>query len=155
MLFLRETINIKNGLWAKRLAMLSYFVILSHSSGDVVRGGRRLREADGHFTDDRKPTGFDTKQIFVSPSIRYSGDNCYSKVKEYVYHSIFSRDTVIPASRARFLAIIYKNTRFKTITFYFKTDKELTLEAKLHEHLGEGFNRTPPLCFRHKFIRLT
>ena len=49
--------------------------------GDVALGGKKLSEEEGHFDDDRKPKGFDTKQIFVSPSVRYSGHNTYAKPK--------------------------------------------------------------------------
>ena len=49
--------------------------------GDVVLGGRKLSEEEGPFIDNRKPSGFDTKQIFVSPSVRYSGHNCCAKSK--------------------------------------------------------------------------
>ncbi|PFX18848.1 Neuralized-like protein 4 [Stylophora pistillata] len=55
--------------------------------GDVALGGRKLSEVDGHFNDNRKPTGFDTKQIFVSPSVRYSGHNCYAKPKSFTHPS--------------------------------------------------------------------
>ncbi|XP_006816695.1 neuralized-like protein 4 [Saccoglossus kowalevskii] len=51
--------------------------------GDTIMGGKKLGERDGHFTEDRKPAGFDTKQIFLSPSIRYSGDNVYSLAQSY------------------------------------------------------------------------
>lgn len=47
--------------------------------GDYALGGKKLREADGHFTDDWKPTDFDTKQIFLSPTMKYSGSQVYSK----------------------------------------------------------------------------
>ncbi|XP_073234816.1 neuralized-like protein 4 [Porites lutea] len=51
--------------------------------GDVALGGRKLSEEEGHFNDNRKPSGFDTKQIFVSPSVRYSGHNSYAKPKSF------------------------------------------------------------------------
>eukprot|EP00058_Branchiostoma_floridae_P019634 XP_002605124.1 hypothetical protein BRAFLDRAFT_80941 [Branchiostoma floridae] len=35
--------------------------------------GSRLSERDGHYKDSWKPEGFDTKQVFVSPSIHYAG----------------------------------------------------------------------------------
>ncbi|XP_078367547.1 uncharacterized protein LOC144651479 [Oculina patagonica] len=47
--------------------------------GDVALGGRQLSEKIGHFNDERKPTGFDTKQIFVSPSVRYAGHDAYAQ----------------------------------------------------------------------------
>jgi hypothetical protein len=31
----------------------------------------RIREKDGHYKADWKPAGFDTNQVFLSPSIRY------------------------------------------------------------------------------------
>ncbi|XP_070567238.1 neuralized-like protein 4 [Ptychodera flava] len=46
--------------------------------GDVALGGTKLSERIGHFTDDWKPNGFDTKQIFVSPTIRYAGTDAYA-----------------------------------------------------------------------------
>ena len=38
-----------------------------------------VTEREGHYNDDRKPEGFDTKQVFVSPSIKYSGHPAYAK----------------------------------------------------------------------------
>ena len=55
--------------------------LFTNCVGDVALGGRKLSEEEGHFNDNRKPSGFDTKQIFVSPSVRYSGHNCYAKIK--------------------------------------------------------------------------
>ncbi|PFX18844.1 Neuralized-like protein 4 [Stylophora pistillata] len=55
--------------------------------GDVALGGKKLSEEDEHFNDDRKPTGFDTKQIFVSPSVRYSGGDSYAKPKSFTHPS--------------------------------------------------------------------
>ena len=49
--------------------------------GDVALGGRKLNKEEGLFNDKRKPSGFGTKQIFVSSSIRYSGRNTYAKPK--------------------------------------------------------------------------
>ncbi|XP_070567240.1 neuralized-like protein 4 [Ptychodera flava] len=46
--------------------------------GDVALGGTKLSERIGHFTDNWKPNGFDTKQIFVSPTIRYAGTDAYA-----------------------------------------------------------------------------
>ncbi|XP_035698644.1 neuralized-like protein 4 [Branchiostoma floridae] len=51
--------------------------------GDYAVGGRKLSEKEGHFTDERKPEGFDTKQIFLSPSIKYSGCDVYAKPKTF------------------------------------------------------------------------
>ncbi|XP_046846010.1 neuralized-like protein 4 isoform X2 [Xenia sp. Carnegie-2017] len=47
--------------------------------GDVAFGGSKLREGEGHYNDSWKPHGFDTKQIFVSPSVKYAGCAVYSK----------------------------------------------------------------------------
>ncbi|XP_070554471.1 neuralized-like protein 4 [Ptychodera flava] len=52
--------------------------------GDTAMGGKRLGERSGHFSDDNKPDGFDTKQVFLSPSIRYSGLNVYALPTRYV-----------------------------------------------------------------------
>ena len=46
--------------------------------GRAVLGGDKVRELPGHFCDERKPDGFDTKQIFLSPSIKYSGHDAYA-----------------------------------------------------------------------------
>ncbi|XP_070553384.1 neuralized-like protein 4 isoform X2 [Ptychodera flava] len=51
--------------------------------GDVRMGGAKLSECDGHFSDDNKPQGFDTKQIFLSPSIRYSGCDVYAPTTNF------------------------------------------------------------------------
>ncbi|XP_078368543.1 neuralized-like protein 4 [Oculina patagonica] len=47
--------------------------------GDVVLGGKEISEEKGHFNDMRKPRGFDTKQIFVSPSVLYAEDDIYAE----------------------------------------------------------------------------
>ena len=46
--------------------------------GDLIAGGTKVRQPEGHFTKDRKPAGFDVDQIFVSPSIKYSGCDSYA-----------------------------------------------------------------------------
>ncbi|XP_070554476.1 neuralized-like protein 4 isoform X2 [Ptychodera flava] len=46
--------------------------------GDIEMEGRKLGERPGHYTEENKPDGFDTKQIFLSPSIRYSGCDVYA-----------------------------------------------------------------------------
>jgi len=51
---------------------------IQHKIGDVALGGKKIGERPGHFDDKHKPDGFDTKQIFVSPSIRYAGHNAYA-----------------------------------------------------------------------------
>ena len=49
------------------LTMVRFLIaIFLYCAGDVARGGRKLSEEEGHFNDNRKPSGFDTKQIFVS-----------------------------------------------------------------------------------------
>ncbi|CAH1250763.1 NEURL4 [Branchiostoma lanceolatum] len=62
--------------------------ILQNSSqllmaGDVALGGRKLGERDGHFNPKRKPEGFDTAQLFVTPSIVYAGDDAYASPKKF------------------------------------------------------------------------
>lgn len=46
--------------------------------GETMYNGKDIVELYGHFNDIRKPEDFDTKQIFVSPSIRYAGADEYS-----------------------------------------------------------------------------
>ncbi|XP_070552398.1 uncharacterized protein [Ptychodera flava] len=60
--------------------------------GDLEMEGRKLAERDGHFNEKSKPVGFDTKQIFLSPSIRYSGSNAYaypSKFKDDIAKKVY------------------------------------------------------------------
>ncbi|CAH1249982.1 NEURL4 [Branchiostoma lanceolatum] len=62
--------------------------ILQNSSqllmaGDVALGGRKLGEREGHFNPDRKPEGFDTTQLFVTPSIVYAGLDAYASPKKF------------------------------------------------------------------------
>ena len=45
--------------------------------------GKDIVELTGHFNDMMKPEGFDTKQIFVSPSIKYAGDDAYAANSRY------------------------------------------------------------------------
>ena len=47
-------------------------------------GGVKVKEQDGHFDDFRKPFGFDTKKVFLSPSIRYSSVSAYAKPSRLV-----------------------------------------------------------------------
>ncbi|XP_078692363.1 uncharacterized protein LOC144922444 isoform X2 [Branchiostoma floridae x Branchiostoma belcheri] len=54
-------------------------------AGDKTMEGRTLSEGEGHFTDDWKPAGFDTKQIFASPSIHYAGHPAYAKASSFTY----------------------------------------------------------------------
>ncbi|KAI8510690.1 hypothetical protein Bbelb_116060 [Branchiostoma belcheri] len=51
--------------------------------GDTMLGGRTLGEKDGHFTPDSKPEDFDTRQVFVSPSIKYAGHEAYAAPQGY------------------------------------------------------------------------
>ncbi|CAH1249987.1 NEURL4 [Branchiostoma lanceolatum] len=46
--------------------------------GDTALGGHHLGERPGHFNEKRKPEGFDTQQVYLSPSIEYSGDDIYA-----------------------------------------------------------------------------
>ncbi|XP_077977607.1 neuralized-like protein 4 [Glandiceps talaboti] len=47
--------------------------------GDVALGGKELGVQPNHFGGDiPAPTDFDTKQIFVSPSIKYAGCEVYA-----------------------------------------------------------------------------
>jgi hypothetical protein len=49
-------------------------------AGGVTDRGEEVFERSGHFTPSRKPySEFDTKQIFVSPTIRYAGREEYAK----------------------------------------------------------------------------
>ena len=41
-----------------------------------------VRQPNGHYTKYNKPAGFDVDQIFVSPSIKYSGCEVYAKATE-------------------------------------------------------------------------
>ena len=49
--------------------------------GDVIVGGSEVKQPKGHYTKDSKPKNFDVDQIFVSPSIKYSGCSVYAKSK--------------------------------------------------------------------------
>ncbi|XP_028399681.1 neuralized-like protein 4 [Dendronephthya gigantea] len=53
-------------------------------AGDVAYGGSELHEGEGHYNENWKPKGFDTKKIFVSPSIKYSGCPVYAKKQSFV-----------------------------------------------------------------------
>lgn len=51
--------------------------------GDITNRGEEVFERSGHFTPTRKPyLEFDTKKIFLSPTIKYSGGPAYAKIKE-------------------------------------------------------------------------
>ena len=47
-------------------------------------GDKAVNPAKGHFTWDNKPKGFDVDQMFVSPSIKYSGCEVYAKATQQV-----------------------------------------------------------------------
>ena len=47
--------------------------------------GKDIVELHGHFNDKMKPERFDTKQVFVSPSAKYAGNDAYSPEKRYSY----------------------------------------------------------------------
>ena len=49
-----------------------------YHKGDVALGGLTIGERPGHFDDQSKPSGFNTKKVFLSPSIRYAGCNTYA-----------------------------------------------------------------------------
>ncbi|XP_077870128.1 neuralized-like protein 4 [Saccoglossus kowalevskii] len=51
--------------------------------GDKTRSGYIIKEKWGHFNDYHKPPGFNTKQIFLSPSINYSGNPIYSYIHKW------------------------------------------------------------------------
>ncbi|KAL3868566.1 hypothetical protein ACJMK2_041367 [Sinanodonta woodiana] len=51
--------------------------------GDTDLYGRRITERIGHYNDYNKPYGFDTKRIFVSPSIKYAGCDAYAHARCY------------------------------------------------------------------------
>ncbi|XP_078663714.1 uncharacterized protein LOC144906894 [Branchiostoma floridae x Branchiostoma belcheri] len=62
--------------------------ILQNSSqllmpGDVALGGRKLGEREGHFNPTSKPEGFDTAQVFVTPSIVYAGLDAYASPQRF------------------------------------------------------------------------
>ena len=45
-------------------------------------GDTAINPPKGHYTRDNKPKGFNVDQIFVSPSIKYSGCEVYAKATE-------------------------------------------------------------------------
>ncbi|KAI0226307.1 hypothetical protein LSAT2_023080 [Lamellibrachia satsuma] len=52
--------------------------------GDVALGGKKIGERPGHFSDERKPARFNTKKVFLSPSILYAGCDVYATPSSYV-----------------------------------------------------------------------
>jgi hypothetical protein len=51
-------------------------------AGDITLGGTKINEAEGHYNDKWKPQGFDTRQIFLSPSMKYAGLQVYAKKQQ-------------------------------------------------------------------------
>ncbi|XP_071805443.1 neuralized-like protein 4 isoform X2 [Asterias amurensis] len=53
--------------------------------GDITLGGGSPTEQSNHLNEDdtHKPKDFDTKQIFVSPSMKYAGCNVYSRQQQF------------------------------------------------------------------------
>ena len=66
------------------LILFTLLVLINEPIGDVALGGNELQEGEGHYNDKWKPTGFDTKKIFLSPSIKYSGCPVYAKKQRYM-----------------------------------------------------------------------
>jgi len=70
---------------------IAQYIKLSLSSdayyvaGDKIRDGVDIKVRDEHFTDDTAPKDFNTRQILVSPSIRYAGHHAYATPTKYVY----------------------------------------------------------------------
>ena len=64
-----------------------YFNILCmflYVIGAIIAGGSEVKQPKGHYTKGNKPKHFDVDQIFVSPSIKYSGCEVYAKSREWV-----------------------------------------------------------------------
>jgi hypothetical protein len=65
----------------------------------VAFGGSELNEGEGHYNDNWKPKGFDTKKIFVSPSVKYSGCAVYAKKQRYIIslsHNLYLLSLLLP-----------------------------------------------------------
>ena len=58
---------------------MSYCTLCASHLGDVNMDGTLIGEQPGHFNEEYKPKGFETRQFFLSPSIRYAGKNVYAK----------------------------------------------------------------------------
>lgn len=58
--------------------MIFYICLSDFDKGDRMLDGDELRPPSGHFTDDRKPKGFDIRRIFLSPTILYAGMEMYA-----------------------------------------------------------------------------
>ena len=50
--------------------------------GNLIAGGTEVNQPIGHYTKNSRPAGFDVDQIFVSPSIKYSGHEAYARATE-------------------------------------------------------------------------
>ena len=50
--------------------------------GNLIAGGTEVNQPKGHYTKNNRPAGFDVDQIFVSPSIKYSGHEAYARATE-------------------------------------------------------------------------
>lgn len=50
---------------------------------DTGMNDETIKEVPGHFNDKRKPEGFDTKRVFVTPSIIYAGMKQYARPFRY------------------------------------------------------------------------
>ena len=53
--------------------MFSNFILCNVYVGNLIAGGTEVNQPKGHYTKVSKPEGFNVDQIFVSPSIKYSG----------------------------------------------------------------------------------
>ncbi|XP_070553369.1 uncharacterized protein [Ptychodera flava] len=93
--------------------------------GDTRLGGEKLSECPGHFTDAWKPKAFDTKQIFLSPSIRYSGCDVYAPATEFTDASTEKSYTARVAFQVRINPKSYK-VGPKTIDVTSKIDPKFS-----------------------------
>ena len=82
------------GFYFQLLIMICLLIaFFSYCAGAL--GGRKLSEEEGYFNDNRKPSGFDTMQIFVSPSVRFrylplTGSRIYRHTSSDRNRSLFS-----------------------------------------------------------------
>lgn len=59
------------------------------AAGSVTKRGEEVLERSGHYTPTTKPYNeFDTRQIFVSPTILYAGRLEYAKCRETYFDSV-------------------------------------------------------------------
>lgn len=56
---------------------------------DKKPDGTTLNPPSNHYTHDRKPAGFNIKQVFISPSICYSGKTVYAPQKRYLFYRLY------------------------------------------------------------------